>query len=171
MLPIAAALIKAGLPLLGNAILSKGQELVEEKLGTKLPELSLIQSQSPEAMEALRKLEIEHEEFLLTDARENRKIDLEEYKTEISDRQDARNREVEIEKVSQRPWWMPSFIDFLTLVVVVGGAWLLLEANFSTDLRMVIVSQIASVLAYYYGTTRRSNTKDETIRTLASKEK
>jgi hypothetical protein len=165
MLPIVAALINAGLPILGQAVLNKGKEVIEEKLGVKIPEIA--QLQDPNVVQMMRQLEIQHEEFLLSQALEHRKLDIAEFKEEVADRQSARGREIELEKESDRPWWWPSFLDSLTLVVVIGGAYLLVVESFTTDLRMVIVAQISSVLAYYYGTTRNSRNKDDTIQTLA----
>lgn len=56
MAPLIASLFAQGLNILGNAVLSKGQEVVEEKLGVKLDKTSSIE---------LRQLELKHEEFLL----------------------------------------------------------------------------------------------------------
>lgn len=56
MAPIVASLLAQGLSLLGNAVLSKGQDVVEQKLGIKLDGLK------PEQM---RRLEVEHEEWLV----------------------------------------------------------------------------------------------------------
>lgn len=57
MLPVVTMLASQGLNLLANAVMTKGQEVIEEKLGVKL------ETAKPEE---LRKLEIEHEEFLLS---------------------------------------------------------------------------------------------------------
>lgn len=54
--PIVASLFSQGLNLLGNAVIAKGQEVVEDKLGVKL---------STVTSEDLKKLEIQHEEWLL----------------------------------------------------------------------------------------------------------
>lgn len=54
------ALISKGLSLLGNAVLAKGQDVIEEKLGVKLKA-----DASPEELASYRKLEVEHEEFLI----------------------------------------------------------------------------------------------------------
>lgn len=56
MAPLVQMLFSQGLNLLGNAVLAKGKEVVEEKLGVK------IEQAKPEE---LRRLEIEHEEFLV----------------------------------------------------------------------------------------------------------
>jgi hypothetical protein len=56
MAPLIAALFSQGLSMLGNAVLAKGQAVVEEKLGVKLDIAK---------PEELRRLEIEHEEWLV----------------------------------------------------------------------------------------------------------
>lgn len=148
MVPIIAALIKAGLPILANAVANKGQELIEEKLGVKLP--SVAELTDPEHQVRMKQLELDHEEFLLGQALENRKLDLREQELEAGDRDSARQREVAIAQASPRPWWIPSFLDVLTVLVVVGGAWILVTSP-DVQLQFVVVGQIASVLAYYYG--------------------
>lgn len=65
MAPLIAALLKGGLTVLGNAVLSKGRDLVEEKIGVKLPELTLGQDLPPEQIAALRQAEFAHEQWLI----------------------------------------------------------------------------------------------------------
>lgn len=166
MAPLIAALLKAGLPMLASAITSKGQEVIEEKLGVKMP--SLAELSNPDVMLKLKQLESDNEESLLTNALENRKMDLEEFKAEVADRGDARKREMELEKLSKRPWWVPSFLDILTIVVVVGGSWIIVNIK-DTNLTYAIIAQIATVLAYYYGTTKNSGNKDSIIARFADR--
>ncbi len=166
MAPLIAALVKAGLPLLASAVTSKGAEVIESKLGVKLP--SIAELSNPEVALKLKQFEIDHEEFLLENAIQNRKLDLEEFKAEVADRGDARKREMELEKLSKRPWWVPSFLDVLTLVVVIGGSWIIVTIK-STELTYAIIAQIATVLAYYYGTTKNSGNKDTIIARFADR--
>jgi len=60
MLPIVQALMAQGLTLLGNAVLSKGKEVVEEKLG-----IVLKNDPTPEELSSYRAAEMEHERFLI----------------------------------------------------------------------------------------------------------
>lgn len=58
--PILSSLFSSGLSLLGNAMLAKGQDVIEEKLGVKLKP-----NMTEEELLSLKKLEVEHEEFLV----------------------------------------------------------------------------------------------------------
>ncbi len=79
-----AMLFQNGLGILGNALLQKGQSVVEERLGVKL---------TPQATQAdilaLKQLEFQHEEWLVTAAQEELKLQLEAVKaedTQVTDR-------------------------------------------------------------------------------------
>lgn len=63
MLPLIAQLISSGATMLGGALLDKGKEAVEKKLGIELPDLN--STVSSEKLAELRKLEFDHEEKLL----------------------------------------------------------------------------------------------------------
>ena len=66
------ALIAKGLSLLGNAVLAKGQDVIEEKLGIKLkPDMT------DQELATLRKVEVEHEEFLIQSAVVQKKLEME----------------------------------------------------------------------------------------------
>lgn len=68
---LVSALFAKGLDLLGNAVLAKGQDVIEEKLGIKLkPDMS------PEEAANLKKLEIEHEEFLVEASIKQKELDI-----------------------------------------------------------------------------------------------
>lgn len=75
MLPIVALLAERGLSMLGNAILAKGKEKVEQIIGTKIPDTA--QGMTPEMTTKLRELEMEHEEKLLELEIRQKEMDLE----------------------------------------------------------------------------------------------
>lgn len=84
MIPIIAALMESGMSLLGNAVLAKGKEVVEEKLGVKLGD-----SITPEQALTLKQLEYQHEEWLITASQQNLVQELDFQKTQeasITDR-------------------------------------------------------------------------------------
>jgi hypothetical protein len=79
MIPIVGALLgtlaENGLTLLSSAIQAKGKQIVEDKLGVKIPD-----NPTPADVESLRQLQYEHEERLLELGIEKAKIEQEELK-------------------------------------------------------------------------------------------
>ncbi len=73
--PFVKDLFANGLSLLGNAVLAKGKEKVEEALGVKLPQEG--QPLSPEKLAEMRQLEFAHEEKLLELGVRKQELDLE----------------------------------------------------------------------------------------------
>lgn len=73
MLPIVATLISHGLGLLGNAVIAKGKDVIEDKLGINL-ESAL---GTEEGRLKLKQLEFDHEEFLIEAAQKKAELDLE----------------------------------------------------------------------------------------------
>lgn len=74
MLPVfLAPLLQQGLSLIGNAVLAKGKDWVEEKTGVKLD-----QPLSAEDTTKLRQFELEHEEELLRLRVEEKRLNLDE---------------------------------------------------------------------------------------------
>ncbi len=69
--PFLKDLFSNGLSLIGNAVIAKGQDVVEKELGVK------IENTKPEV---LLKLQQEHEEFLLNAAIKKQELDFEEEK-------------------------------------------------------------------------------------------
>jgi hypothetical protein len=76
MLPVfLAPLLQQGLSLIGNAVMAKGKEWVEEKAGVKLD-----QPLSAEDTFKLKQFELEHEEELLRLRIEEKRLNLDEIK-------------------------------------------------------------------------------------------
>jgi hypothetical protein len=76
MMPVfLAALLQQGLSLIGNAVLAKGKDWVEEKTGVKLD-----QPLSAEDTFKLKQFELEHEEELLRLRIEEKRLNLDEIK-------------------------------------------------------------------------------------------
>lgn len=103
MIPVLGALLTTlaseGLGMIGNAILSKGKEVVEEKLGVKIPDDP--KQLTPELLQQLQIKQMEHEEFLVQAALEEKKLAAEEYKAELADRGSARDRDKEFTKAGK----------------------------------------------------------------------
>lgn len=82
MAPLIAQLIAGGVNLLGSALLNKGKDYVEEKLGVEIPNLS--KPVSPEQLAELRALEFKHEESLQQIAIRKSEIELARIQNEQS---------------------------------------------------------------------------------------
>ena len=80
MAPLIAALLQNGLGLLGNAVLAKGKQWVEEKTGLDLEQAI----KTPDGLTSLRQAEMAHEEVLLTLRVEDNRISAELEKARIA---------------------------------------------------------------------------------------
>lgn len=113
MLPIVATLIAQGLGTLGNAVLNKGKDYIEEKLGVDLDK----ELQTPEGLLKLKQIEVENEQFLITSAIKDKELD-------ISNTTNARDANAKIQDSSNASAIAknaPYILDFL----IVGGTMLL----------------------------------------------
>lgn len=73
---IFAALAKAGLGLLGNAVLAKGKEVIEKKIGIKIPD-DPAALQDPVVVRELQQAQFAHEEFLIEAALKEKELEIE----------------------------------------------------------------------------------------------
>ena len=154
MLPIVALLAERGLSMLGNAILAKGKEKVEEIIGTKIPETSA--GFTPEVTAELRNLEMMHEEKLL-------ELSIEESRIYLEDTKDARNLGVELSKSTS--WLNQNVMPILALGTVGASAGMLWLSN-SADVKMAATSFITMVLGYFFGSSKGSKDKQELLNKL-----
>jgi hypothetical protein len=84
---IFAALAKAGLSILGNAVLAKGKEVIENKIGIKIPDDP--RDLSPEKVRELQQAQFAHEEFLVNAAIREKELEIDADKhgqTQVTDR-------------------------------------------------------------------------------------
>ncbi len=94
-----APLLEQGLSLLSNAVLAKGKDWVEDKIGVKLDD-----PMTPEQVAKLKQAEMEHEEELMRLKVEDNKLDLEAFKAEVEDHKSARDRELKINESTNASW-------------------------------------------------------------------
>jgi hypothetical protein len=112
---------------------------------------------------------MEHEQFLLDKAEAADLRDLDYFKVEIADKDSARQREVDIEKLRASPWWAPSTLTILTFTVVVGGGWMFFNTS-DENTRYALIAIITGVLQYYYGTTKSSAANGAAMREIATRQ-
>ncbi len=167
MLPVIQALAGAGLNLLASVIKEKGKDIVESKLGIKIPEDPL--ALTPEKLQELKIAELEHEEQL-------QKLLLEEKKLYIEDTQNARETYAEINKSAETP-----FINKIFPSILAGGTVLLTFILFGLfafnkfdgvqkDIVIYILGVLSTIttqiFAFYFGSSQGSKEKTETLRRL-----
>ena len=72
--PLLTSLASSGLSVLAGAIEAKGKEVIEEKLGIKIPDK--VEDLTPELLQQLKIKEMEHEEFLVDAQIRKAEVDL-----------------------------------------------------------------------------------------------
>ena len=98
MIPIVTTLLGKGLNLVANAVMAKGKDWVENKLGVELkPDMT------SEDYAKLQIAQMQHEEELLKLKLEDNKLDLQELDLRLKDTSDARKREADIAVSEKAP--------------------------------------------------------------------
>ncbi len=176
--PFVKDLFANGLSMLGKAIVSKGKEAVEEKLGVKLPDAD--KPMTPEQAQLMREIEFKHEEALLELAiekakveLEDRKIESEDLKTEVGDRTSARDRDTKLLSLGQHNY-RADVMFILAVLVIVALVWMIWRDPAINEFMKGIVTLVLgrflgyldSIYNFEFGTTRGSRSKDATIETL-----
>ena len=174
MLPIVATLASAGLTLLAEAIKRKGKDLVEKKLGVKIPDDP--QELTPDKIEELHRLEVEHETVLLS-LIESGFESLERYKeVEVFDRVNAREQETKIATSKDVPLLLKYFkpiLAFLLTVLTFGLAYILFFVDLPDDKRDIInfvfgnvFGYFGAMVTYYFGSSESSGYKNQLFEML-----
>jgi hypothetical protein len=169
--PILKPLLANGLGLVANAVLVKGKQVIEDKLGVELkPDMS---------SEDLAKVQIaamEHEEELLRLRIEENKLDLAELEVRLKDVDSARDRETAIATSDKAPLLnkivtpvLALSILFLTFILfgVVMFDNTPVEASRKDILIYVlgVLSAIATqIVSYYFGSSQGSKDKADQLK-------
>lgn len=153
-----APLLAQGLSLLGNAVMVKGKEWVEEKVGVDLDD-----PLSAEDMLKLRQYEVDHQEELL-------KLRIEDKKLDLVDVQGARDMNTKANESPHAAWLAKNIAALLALAVVSVG-FFLLGTTTEADVRTAVVGLMTLVLGFYFGSTSASRVKDDTINQLTGGQK
>jgi hypothetical protein len=168
MLPIVATLLSSGMTLLGNAVMAKGQAVIEEKLGVKLDDMV----SSDEGKIKLRQIEMEREaelhEFVLAQKEQDLKADAMAY----ADTANARG--MQTAALAQSDVFSKRFIYYF------AAAWSLMACLYigfitfgqipeqnvrfaDTILGFILGTVVATILQFFFGTSKGSRDKDETM--------
>lgn len=170
MAPLIAMLAKAGLPLLANLVMEKGQEFAEKKLGVDLPSLLA----TDEGKIKLKQLEYENEADIRDFLMKSAELELSGFKEEVKDKDSARDRDKAFIAAGTR-----NYRADLMFVLAAGAILFMVYAVWETQgldeyAKGIITLVLGRFLGYLdniynfeFGTTRGSRTKDATIDQLS----
>jgi len=176
MIPAALAailtpLLGNGLNLVANAVMAKGKDFVEKKLGVRLkPDMS------PEDLVKVQIAQMEHEEELLKLRLEEDKLDLAELELRLKDTDSARDREVQISTSDKAPLLNKIVtpvlaLSILLLTFVLFGVVMFNDTPIEASRKDILIyilgvlSAIASqIVSYYFGSSAGSKEKTEALK-------
>jgi len=148
MMPLIQTLLSNGLGLVANAVMAKGKEFVEGKLGVKLAA-----DMPPEQIAQIKIAEMEHEEELMKLRLEENKLNIEAFKAEAAAVTDRWTADMSSDS------WLSKNIRPMTLIAILAGYFLFafmsafgMEANESYVTLLGNWGQIV-MLAYFGGRT------------------
>lgn len=172
--PLLAKLADSGLSMLGNAILAKGKEVVEDKLGVKIPDDPA--KLTPELLQKLQIRQMEHEEFLIDAGIRQRDQEIKEYGIQVDDTRDARARDTAMLQAGYRNSRANAMLCGAGVVVIGILVCIVWASNMDDFQKSIITLILGRMLGYIdqgfnfeFGTTRSSGKKDDIIDKLSAK--
>jgi hypothetical protein len=148
MAPLIQTLLSNGLGLVANAVMAKGQQFVEQKLGVKLAP-----NMPPEQIAQIKVAEMEHEQELMRLRIEENKLDLEAYKAESAAITERWTADMSSDS------WLSKNIRPLTLIAIFAGYFLFaFMSAYGHDAKESYVTLLGNwgqivMLAYFGGRT------------------
>jgi hypothetical protein len=140
---------------MGSPIAGMIASLLATAFGVEPKDLANTITNDPNAEFKLKQFELEHTEALTKIAADN-------YSTEVDDRKNARDREIQQEKITGKVDWVLSGIA----IMVVIGFFSLCAMNYLLPVRddhvlIMLIGQISSgfvmVLSFYFGSSKKGN--------------
>jgi len=171
LVSILTPLLGNGLNLVANAVMAKGKDFVEKKLGVELkPDMS------PEDLAKIQIAQMEHEEELLKLRLEEDKLDLAELELRLKDTDSARDREVQISTSDKAPLLNKIVtpvlaLSILLLTFVLFGVVMFNDTPVEASRKDILIyilgvlSAIASqIVSYYFGSSAGSKEKTDALK-------
>ena len=171
LVSILTPLLGNGLNLVANAVMAKGKDFVEKKLGVELkPDMS------PEDLAKIQIAQMEHEEELMRLRIEDDKLDLAELQMLLKDTNDARQREVQIANSDKAPLLNKIVtpvlaLSILLLTFVLFGVVMFNDTPIEASRKDILIyilgvlSAIASqIVSYYFGSSQGSKDKSDALK-------
>ena len=172
MLPaLLTPLLAQGLSLVGNAIMAKGKDWLQEKTGVDVSKASL----SDEDFLKLKQFEMEHQEELIRLRQEDDRLSVEVEKAYLADTQSA--RQMQTAALNQSDLFSKRFIYHFAMFWAVAAAIYIgfitfahiPEANIrfaDTILGFLLGTIVSQIISFFYGSSSSSQSKDELIKTV-----
>jgi hypothetical protein len=169
LVPIIGELVRNGLELVGNAVLAKGKDYIEEKTGVVLQP-----SMSPEDLRKLKEFQLTNELELAKLRQADDRLELEFYQAEAADTDSARKRDMAFLAAGTRNYRADVMFGIavaacLGLTIMVWGS-----ENLDDYTKGIFTLVLGRFLGYVdnayqfeFGRTRTSEKKDDTINTLS----
>lgn len=174
MLPIVSVLLQQGLGLLGKAVMAKGQDIIEEKLGVSLEE----SVKTEDGLLKLKELEFKHEEFLLEAAQKKAELELKESELAVENTKDARNMNAVVQASPEASWLAKNaayMLDFLIVGATILLAALLFWKIVPDDNQNLVylalgslITMSGTILNFHRGSSQLSKGKDVAMEVLSS---
>ena len=171
LVSILTPLLGNGLNLVANAVMAKGKDFVEKKLGVELkPDMS------PEDLAKIQIAQMEHEEELMRLRIEDDKLDLAELQMLLKDTNDARQREVQIANSDKAPLLNKIVtpvlaLSILLLTFALFGVVMFNDTPIEASRKDILIyilgvlSAIASqIVSYYFGSSQGSKDKSDALK-------
>jgi hypothetical protein len=168
---ILTPLLGNGLNLVANAVMAKGKDYVEKKLGVELkPDMS------SEDLAKIQIAQMEHEEELMRLRIEDDKLDLAELELRLKDTDSAREREVQISTSDKAPLLNKIVtpvlaLSILLLTFVLFGVVMFDDTPVEASRKDILIyilgvlSAIASqIVSYYFGSSQSSKDKTDALK-------
>jgi hypothetical protein len=175
MLPVLAAILSqlaaSGLSTLGNAVIAKGKDVIEEKLGVSIED----SMQTEEGKVKLLQLQQTHEEFLINAAIQKAEQDLKVQAMAYADTDSA--RKMQTAALQQDDLFSKRFLYYFATAWSVFAAIYVLAITFlpiptdsvryaDTILGFLLGTVIATMIQFFFGSSQSSKQKDEVIKGL-----
>ena len=171
MMPLIQTLLTNGLGLVANAVMAKGKEFVEDKLGVKLsPDMP------PEQIAQVKIAEMQHEEELMKLRLEENKLNLEELGMRFKDTDSARGRETAIATSKDAPLLNKVITPILALGILLITLTLFSVVMFQEapvdssrkDILIYILGVLSAIstqiVSYYFGSSQGSKDKSDQLK-------
>jgi hypothetical protein len=173
MIPVlVAALLEKGFSLLGNAVLAKGKDVIEDKLGISLED----SVKTEEGMIKLKQLEMDHEQFLIAAAQKKAETELEYVKEDNKNIASARDMNAKVQEsvnASRLAKNAAYILDFIIVMSTIGLVVMLFLKAIPEDNQNLAYMAVGSLLTmcgqilnFHRGSTALSKGKDTAIEQL-----